>query len=96
MTGRDAQEGQRRTLRAAPALLPVPERMNADPERRRELLLGQACEPPQRSDVATAGELPAQDPIALSSRNRASERLRGELRNLDILIVGGSCSSIAS
>ena len=51
MPGGDTQQGDRGTLWTPPALLPVPESVNADAHGESELLLCQSDETPQSSNV---------------------------------------------
>ena len=54
-------------------MLPIPKRMNADPERLGELSLSESDEPTERDNVVPAGDPAVQDSFALFPWNRASE-----------------------
>lgn len=82
MPGSDSQEGQCGPFGAASALLPVPQRVNANAESVRKGPLGHPREPPQCGHVLPSLELATHEALALSSRHRATEIRLGQLRNV--------------
>lgn len=82
MTSSDAQQRDRRTIRLPSALLPVAERVDADPHRRRKLRLSETDEPPQGDDIVARMELAEHEPLPYTCRDRSLEMLRGQFRNI--------------
>jgi hypothetical protein len=82
MARSDPKQGQRRALRAASALLPVAQRVNADPECLRKPVLGQSDEVPEGNDVPSPGDAPAEHSLPLLPRDRPLEVLLGQIINV--------------
>lgn len=78
MTRCDPEQGQRRAFREATVLLPVPQCMNADTKRTRELTLTQSHELPQGGDVSSCLKLPGHEASTLPRRDRSSEFFFGQ------------------
>ena len=79
MPRRHSQERQRWPLGGSSSLLPVAQRVNADPQRLGELLLGESDETTQRDDFVSTGDVTSEDAFALPPRNPAGEVPRGQL-----------------
>jgi hypothetical protein len=79
MSRSDSQQSKCRPLGRAPALLPIPERMNADAHGPSETSLGQANETPEGCDVGTRFEAPLHEAFANTRRNGASNLPWGQL-----------------
>src|SRR5882724_1410898 len=78
MTRRDAQERDRRAFGTAPILLPVAKRVDADPDRQRELGLGEPDEPPEHHHVFSGFEPAENEAPAEPSRDGQGELAAGE------------------
>ena len=82
MASGNPQQGDRRTIWLPAALLPVAERMDADPHRGRKLRLCKADEPSQGDNIVARMELAQHEPLPYTCRDRSLEMLRGQFRNI--------------
>ncbi len=78
----DPQQRKGRPLGASPTLLPIPQRVNADTQRLRELLLCQASKPTESDDIFFWIDSAANDTFPLPSWNSARKILIGQLSNV--------------
>jgi hypothetical protein len=78
----DSKEREGGSLGRTSAVLPVSQRVNADSQCRRELLLGQIDEAAERDDVFPARDSSSGDALALLPLNRPGEIPSRKLSNL--------------
>jgi hypothetical protein len=90
MTGRDPQEGERRALGFPSSLLPVSQRVHADPEGGCEPFLREPDELAQRGDVLARLDLAAHDSAPLACLHRTPEVGVGQLGGFILAHDGSS------
>ena len=81
MPSGDTQQSERRTFRTPSVLLPVSERVNADPHGESELYLSESDKAPQSDDVLTRLKLSEHEPLPNSRGKSSGELFFGQLWN---------------
>src|SRR6266508_3685232 len=82
MTRSNSQQGDRRTVRIATALLPVPKSVNAYAHGLSELCLGQSDKSSKRRDIFAGFELSQHESLAQACRDRSGELFGSQFRNV--------------
>lgn len=82
MTRRDSQQCDRRTVRMPAALLPVAQRVDADPHRLGKLRLRQPDESPKRGNISTRLELSEHEPLSQPCGHGSGQLLFRQLGDL--------------
>ena len=78
----NAQESDGWSVWSATILFPVSERVHADTQGCGEFFLGHPGEPTNGDNILTTGEIPLQNPLALSPGDRARKLLFCQLMNV--------------
>ena len=87
MSRGDPQKRKGWSLRGSPALLPIAQGMNTDPQGTCELRLRHSDKTPQRDYIVTSRYFATSDSLAELSGNRTSEISVGQLSNFIFHII---------